>query len=150
MINEQGFPPQSYFEGISLPGGTTDPAFSYAPFSILAPSKMTQWSPITTSSPIWHEYNVQLAPIVEFLPIWSFACIPVGKDGAVWSTEFSPILAKCYISTLLISPLMTTLYQIVANLLIYTSPITVADGAIQLFSVLGSISYKGNFILCFE
>jgi hypothetical protein len=38
---------------------------------------------------------VQLAPIEVFLPIWSFACIPVGKEGAVWSTEFSPILAKC-------------------------------------------------------
>ena len=66
--------------------------------------------------------------------------MPVGNEGAVCRTEFSPILENWLISTLLISPLITALYQMDANLLSWTSPITVADGAIQFYSVLGSKS----------
>ncbi len=143
-------PPHNYFAGINLPGGTTDPAAIWAPSSILAPSSITDLSPITTSFPIWQEYSVQFYPIVQFLPIYNLACIPVGRDGAVWRTEFSPMEVNWLISTLLMSPLMTTLYQTEANLLSYTSPIIVADGAIQLFSVRGWISYRGSFILCLE
>jgi len=62
----------------------------------------------------------------------NLAYIPVGKDGAVCKTVFSPIDVNSFTSTLLISPLITALYQTVANLLIITSPITVALGAIQL------------------
>lgn len=73
-------------------------------------------SPINTSSPIWHEYKVQLDPIVQFLPIVNLAYIPVGSDGAVCKTVFSPIELKLPTSTLLISPLITALYHTDANL----------------------------------
>ena len=78
---------------------------------------MTTLSPMKTSSPIWQEYKVQLDPIVQFLPTTNLACIPVGRDGAVCKTVFSPIEVKFPISTLLISPLMTALYHMEANLL---------------------------------
>ena len=83
---------------------------------------------------------MQFDPIVQFLPTVNLAYIPVGSDGAVCKTVFSPIDVNYPISTLLISPLTTALYHMDANLLISTSPIMVADGAIQLFSVLGSKS----------
>lgn len=70
--------------------------------------------------------------MVQFRPISNLACIPVGNEGAVCKTVFSPMEVNSPIVTLLISPLTTALYQIVANLLILTSPITVALGAIQL------------------
>ena len=55
LMKTHGFPPHIYLVGISLPGGTTDPANNYAAFSILAPSRTTHLSPIRTSFPIVQE-----------------------------------------------------------------------------------------------
>ena len=60
---------------------------------------------------------MQFDPIVQFLPKYNLAFIPVGSEGAVCNTEFSPIEVNYPISTLLISPLITALYQTEANLL---------------------------------
>ena len=54
-MNTQGLPPHIYFVGMRRPGGTTDPARTYALSSTLAPSRMTALSPIITSFPIWQE-----------------------------------------------------------------------------------------------
>ena len=93
---------------------------------------------------------MQSEPITQFLPINNLAFIPVGRDGAVCKTEFSPTLVKLETSTLLMSPLITALYHTEAYLLSYTSPMIVADGAIQFYSVLGSKSKSESFITCLE
>ena len=130
-----GLPPQSCFVGMSRPGGTTLPGAIYAPFSILAPSRMTQWSPITTSSSMWHEYRVHLAPIVTLFPITTPAGMPVGRAAAVWMTVLSPTEVNFPIETELISPLMTALYQTEDHCLILTSPTIQTEVVKQSFSL---------------
>jgi len=60
-------------------------------FSILAPSKTTLLKPITTFSSVVQEYKVLNPYKFVYLPKWTIAYYPVGKQPAVWITEFSPI-----------------------------------------------------------
>ena len=71
--------------------------------------------------------------MVVFIPMVRAADMELGRDAAVSSTEFSPTLEKLPRVILLMSPLSTALYQMEAYLFTETSPMTVAEGAIQLF-----------------
>lgn len=86
-----GLPAHSWFEGITLPGGTTELGPTAQPFSSRAPSKTTLLWPTRQSSSMVQEYKVQLGWMVTKLPISTTAGSPLGRHEAVWMTVFSPM-----------------------------------------------------------
>mmetsp|Transcript_9989 Transcript_9989/g.11623 ORF Transcript_9989/g.11623 Transcript_9989/m.11623 type:complete len:238 (+) Transcript_9989:377-1090(+) len=144
-----GFPPHSCPLGMNRPGGSTVPSSNTLLLSTTEPSISMQLLPTTLWRLTVQERRTQLLPMVEKIPTYVPASIPVGEVRAACTTVLSPMVEYASMLTLFKSPRKTQEYPTETRSKTSTSPTITALGATYAsLATVGTASPKGIVVRC--